>query len=106
MRDPRCELAERGQLLGLDQPVLRGTQFLQRVRELARTLLDFVEQAGVFDCDRRLVGKGHCSSICLSVNGRTSDRVRTNTPIVLSSCSIGTLSMVRNPPSRCASTKV
>ena len=43
--DPGGQLAERGELLGLDQAVLRGPQFLQRFREIARARLNAVEQA-------------------------------------------------------------
>ena len=43
------------------------------------------------------------SSICLSVNGRTSERVSANTPIGTPSRSIGTPMIVRKSPRRCAS---
>ena len=44
------------------------------------------------------------SSICLSVNGRTSWRLRVITPISSSSLSIGTPSTVRNLPSSAETT--
>jgi hypothetical protein len=43
------------------------------------------------------------SSICLSVNGPTSDRVTVNAPIGVPSQRSGTPSMVRQRPSLCAS---
>ena len=43
--DTRGELAERGQLLGLDQTILRGAQIVKRFRQLARPRLDAFEQA-------------------------------------------------------------
>src|SRR6266403_3764370 len=46
------------------------------------------------------------SSICLSVNERASERVKAITPIGTPSRSIGTASIVRKPPNRCASVKV
>ena len=33
VRDARGELAERSQLLGLDQAILRGAQFVERLRQ-------------------------------------------------------------------------
>ena len=39
MRDAGGELAERGELLGLDQAVLRGAQILERLRQFARARL-------------------------------------------------------------------
>ena len=46
------------------------------------------------------------SSICLSVNGRTSERVNARTPMGMPSRNIGTPRMVRKPPSLCASAQV
>ncbi len=46
------------------------------------------------------------SSICLSVKGRGTDRVKARTPIATPSRSIGTPSTARKPPSLCASVKV
>ena len=45
------------------------------------------------------------SSICFSVNGRTSVRVSVNTPTGAPSRSIGTPSMLRKPPSLRASSQ-
>ena len=46
---------------------------LARLGKLAALVLDFVEQPRVLDRDYRLVGEGRSrSSICFSVNGRTS----------------------------------
>ncbi len=56
--DAGRELAERGQLLGLDQPVLRGAQIVERFGKLPRAILHLVEQAGVLDRDHGLVGEG------------------------------------------------
>ncbi|MEY9528684.1 hypothetical protein ABIF70_009825 [Bradyrhizobium japonicum] len=58
VRDAGGELAERGQLFGLDQTVLRGAQIVERSGELPRAVLHLVEQAGVLDRDHGLVGKG------------------------------------------------
>jgi hypothetical protein len=46
------------------------------------------------------------NSICLSVNGRTTERVKAITPIGAPSRSSGMPSMVRNPPSACDSDQV
>ena len=58
VRDAGGELAERGELLGLDQAILRGAQILERVRQLSGALLHLLEQPHVLDRDRGLVGKG------------------------------------------------
>ena len=58
VRDAGGQLAERGELLGLDQAVLRGPQVLQRLRQFAGAGLDAFEQPHVLDRDRRLVGEG------------------------------------------------
>ena len=57
VRDAGGELAERGELFRLDQPVLRLAQVVERGREFARARLDLVEHARVLDRDRRLVGE-------------------------------------------------
>lgn len=57
MRDARGELSERGELLGLHQPVLRRPQLLQRFRQFARTRLDTLEQTNVFDGNGGLIGE-------------------------------------------------
>ena len=74
MRDASGQLTKRGQLLRLHQTILRGAQILQRGGQLARARLDAFKQAYILDRDRRLVGEGATSSICLSVNGRTARR--------------------------------
>ena len=58
VRDAGGELAERGELLGLHQPVLRGAQFVERGGELPGARLNFVEQPHVLDGDDGLIGKG------------------------------------------------
>ena len=58
--DPGGQLAERGELLGLDQPVLRRPQFLQRFCQFARAGFHAVEQAHVLNRDGGLVGEGRC----------------------------------------------
>ena len=58
MRDAGGELAERGKLFGLHQPILRGAQFVERERKLVRALLDLIEQPDIFDGDHGLVGEG------------------------------------------------
>ena len=58
MRDTGGQLTERGELLRLDQAVLRGPQILQRFRQFAGTSFHVFEQARVLDRHHRLVGKG------------------------------------------------
>ena len=79
---------------------------LARLFELAAFVLDLLEQAHVLDGDRRLVGEGGDSSICLSVKGAPRMRANPRTPIGTPSRSIGTPSAVRTPPSSCASVNV
>jgi hypothetical protein len=74
VRDAGSELAKRGELLGLDQAILRRAQGLQRLRELAGARPHFLEQPHVLDSDDSLIGKGLQSAISLSVNARTSCR--------------------------------
>ena len=58
VRDAGGQLPKRGELLGLDQAVLRGPQILQRLRQFARARFFRFEQPHILDCDRRLVGEG------------------------------------------------
>ena len=51
------ELAERCKLFGLHQAILRGTQFVQRLRQIIRALAQFVEQPRVLDGDHGLGGE-------------------------------------------------
>ena len=60
MRDPGSELAERGKLFRLDEPVLRGPQVLYRSRQFLRALLLGFEQPYVLNGDCRLVSKSRC----------------------------------------------
>ena len=55
VRDAGGELAERGELLGLHQPVLRGAQFVERLRQLPGPRLDLIEQTDILDGDYGLV---------------------------------------------------
>ena len=97
--DAGGQLAERSELLGLHQAVLRSAQILQRFRQLARALLFGFEQPHILDRDHRLVGEmSVTSSICLSVKGRTTLRQSTITPIGSLSRISGTPSIVRKPP--------
>ena len=57
VRDAGRELAERGEFLGLDQPILRLAQIVERGGELARARLHLLEQACVLDRDHGLVGE-------------------------------------------------
>ena len=72
MGDARGELAKRGELLRLDQPVLRLAQVVERGGELARARLDLAEEPSVFDRDERLVGEGATISIWRAENGEGS----------------------------------
>ena len=58
-------------------------QFLDRAAKLIGALAQLIEQPRVLDGDYRLISKIVTNSICLSVNGRTSWRLRNNTPIVI-----------------------
>ena len=58
MRNPRGELAERGELLGLHQTVLRGAEVVEGLREVPGALLHFLEQLDIRNGDDSLVGKG------------------------------------------------
>ena len=57
MRDAGGELAERGELLRLHEPVLRGPQIFERARQFAGARLHLVEQADILDGDTGLVGE-------------------------------------------------
>ena len=58
VRNAGGELAERGELFGLHEPVLRLAQIVERLLELARARLNFVEQADVLDRNHGLIGEG------------------------------------------------
>ena len=66
VRDAGGELAEGSQLLGLHQAILGGAQVVEGSGEFPGALLDFVEQADVFDRDHGLVGK-RCNQLDLLV---------------------------------------
>ena len=57
VRDAGGELAERGQLFGLHQTVLRGAEVVQRGGKLLGARLHLVEQPHILDRDHRLVGE-------------------------------------------------
>ena len=56
--DTGGQLAERGELLGLHQAILRGLQILQRLGQFAGAGFDALEQAHILDCNRSLVSEG------------------------------------------------
>ena len=58
MRDAGGKLAERGELLGLNQAVLRGPQVIQRLRQFPRAGLHAFEQSRVLYGQNRLCGEG------------------------------------------------
>ena len=58
MRDAGGELAQRGELFGLDEAILRLLQVFQRRCEFLRARLHLFEQPHVLDRDHRLVGEG------------------------------------------------
>ena len=58
MRDAGGELAERGELFGLHQPVLRGAEVVERSGKLLGARLNLVEQPHVLDRDHGLIGEG------------------------------------------------
>src|SRR5215203_3163044 len=57
MRDAGGQLAERGELLSLDQPLLRGSELLERFRQFPGAGFDVLEQARVLDREHRLRGE-------------------------------------------------
>ena len=65
--DAGGELTERGELLRLDEAVLRGAQILQRCGQLARTSLHAFEQTNILNRNRRLVSKC-CNQLNLLVS--------------------------------------
>src|SRR5260221_14153781 len=58
MGDAGGERRERSQFFGLDQPILRGAQFVERERQFLRSLLNLFKQLHIGDGDDRLVGEG------------------------------------------------
>ena len=80
MRDAGGELAERGELLRLHQAILGGAQILQRCGEFARACLHLSNRRTFSIAITAWSAKVDASSICLSVNGRTSERVKLSTP--------------------------
>ena len=49
MRDPGGQLTKRGQLLGLDQPLLRGFQLIERVCKLTGTGFDILKSRRILN---------------------------------------------------------
>ena len=58
MRDAGGELAERGEFFGLHQAILRGAQFVERLRQFLGARLHLLEQPRILDGDDGLVGEG------------------------------------------------
>ena len=107
VRDAGGQLAERGELLGLNQAVLRGRANPPATSPSSRVRASTLSNRRTFSIAiAAWSAKVDTSSICLSVNGRTSERVSASTPIGTPSRSIGTPRMVRKPPSLLASSKV
>ena len=100
MRDAGGELAERGQLLGLHQAILRGAEIVERLRQLARARLHLLEQLDVLDRDHGLIGEG-VAQLDLLVGERTGlPRVMLMTPMTALSPMRGTTSRLRQPRAR------
>ena len=57
MRNASRELTKRGELLCLDQTILRCAQILQRRRQVTRASLHAFKQPHIFNCDYCLVGE-------------------------------------------------
>ena len=57
MGDAGGELAERSELFGLHQPILRGAQIFQRKRQLLSPFLNLLEQLHIRYRDDGLVGE-------------------------------------------------
>ena len=96
MRNARSVLTQRSQFLCLHQAILGRSQFFQRFRQFARAFLHTFKQANIFDCNRRLVGKGRDELDLFVGKRRTAFRVNDRTPIGTLSRSIGTPRPVRN----------
>ena len=76
MGDAGGQLAERGELLCLHQPILLGAQVVQRLRELTGALLNLVKQPGILNGNQGLVGKGtNKVDLACRCKGCTDDRV-------------------------------
>ena len=104
--DAGGELAERGQLLGLDQPVLCGAQVLER-RDSSRVRASTSSNSRTFSMAiTAWSAKVVTSSICLSVKGSTLRRVKHDDADGTPSRSSGTPSMVRKSPISGISVKV
>ena len=83
----------------LDQAVLRGAQVLERLRPVRACVPRTLSNRRTFSIAiTAWSAKVVTSSICLSVNGRTSVRVSARTPIGTPSRSIGTPRTVRKSP--------
>ena len=57
MRNAGGELAERSELLGLHQAILRGAEVVERLRQVVGALAQFLQQPRIFDRDHSLLGK-------------------------------------------------
>src|SRR3954470_343659 len=57
MRDTSGDLTQGGELLSLNEAVLRSAELLERAAELARPRLHLLKEPHVFDRDGSLVGK-------------------------------------------------
>ena len=58
MCNARGKLAERCQLLGLNEAILGVAEIIERLREFPRAILHLSEQSSVLDRDDGLVGEG------------------------------------------------
>ena len=72
VRDAGGELAERGELFGLHQAILRGAQFFERLRQSLVRSRNSLSSRAFSMAITAWLAKLLTSSICLSVNGRTS----------------------------------
>ena len=93
MRYAGGELAQRSELLRLDQPVLRGPQILKRSLQIACLGTDFVEQPDILDGDDGLICEGPEELDLLFAEELTSERRITITPIASSSRISGVAAM-------------
>ena len=75
MRDAGGQLAERGKLFGLNEAVLRRSQFLKRLRQFAGTSFNAFEQTHVFDCNHGLIRES-CYQINFTLHKRVHSTAR------------------------------
>ena len=100
MRDAGGELAERGELLGLHQAILRGAQIVEGCGSSLVRACTSSNRRTFSMAITAWSAKVATSSICCSVNSSTTARVSNSAPIGFPSRKSGTPSTVRGYPLR------